>query len=58
MTSFLASNQNIEGTPKIIGHGHVLGENYNIDEDLSNITTAKNIFLHVDFKYNVKQKEE
>lgn len=35
----------------IIGHGHVLGANHAIDTDMTKITTAKDIFIHMDVSY-------
>ncbi len=36
----------------IAGHGHVLGEDHRIYPDMSAITTAKDIFLHVGARYS------
>ena len=38
-------------TPEVIGHGHVLGENSNIDPDMSKITTALELFNYIHITY-------
>jgi len=44
-------------TPALIGHGHVLGKDHEIDADLSRITTAKNIFGYVKLAYSAGGKK-
>jgi hypothetical protein len=38
-------------TPEIIGHGHVLGSDHQIDPDVSKITTARETFEYIGIKY-------
>ncbi len=51
-SSLLLSGSEVQKTPVIIGHGHVLGENDKIDTDLSTITTAKDIFNYLSIAYH------
>ena len=51
MATLETGKKDVAISPKLIGHGHVLGENHEIDRDLSKITTAKTIFQHVDISY-------
>ena len=39
-------------TPEIVGHGHVLGKNSAIDSDISNITTAAELFNYINISYH------
>ena len=50
------SDKNSEVTPKVIGHGHVLGKNSTIDRNISKITTAKDLFYYIKVKYKSKSK--
>jgi hypothetical protein len=38
-------------SPEIIGHGSVLGENHQIDPDISKITTARDTFSYMGIRY-------
>ena len=38
-------------TPEIVGHGHVLGLDNQIDSDVSKITTARETFQYIGIKY-------
>ncbi|MBT8372527.1 MAG: hypothetical protein KJO34_16285 [Deltaproteobacteria bacterium] len=38
-------------TPEIVGHGHVLGLDHQIDPDISKITTASETFQYIGIKY-------
>ena len=38
-------------TPEIIGHGSVLGEDHQIDPDISKITTAQDTFSYMGIRY-------
>ncbi|MDP8255877.1 MAG: hypothetical protein P9M14_09015 [Candidatus Alcyoniella australis] len=46
-----ADAQSTELTPTLIGHGHVLGLDHKIDPDLSNLTSAKQIFSKIEIRY-------
>ena len=37
--------------PEIVGHGHVLGLDHQIDPDVSHITTARETFQYIGIKY-------
>lgn len=47
----LSENISDPVTPEIIGHGHVLGTNHQIDPDVSKITTARETFEYIGIKY-------
>jgi hypothetical protein len=38
-------------TPEIVGHGHVLGSDHQINPDVSKITTARETFQYIGIKY-------
>ncbi|MFZ5572576.1 MAG: hypothetical protein ACOZF0_19420 [Thermodesulfobacteriota bacterium] len=48
---FTADDRSREITPEIAGHGHVLGEDHRIDPDLSQITTARELFHYIHLQY-------
>jgi len=50
--SFTVDEQPQEVTPKIIGHGNVLGSDTVLAPDLSNITTASDLFGYISVKYS------
>jgi len=50
-SKFIADDQPHEIIPEIIGHGHVLGENHLVDPDISNITTASELFSYITVSY-------
>ena len=56
-SSFNLSNKFVSKVPKIIGHGHVLGKDHEIDKDISKITTAKNLFGQINFIYSPGNKK-
>ena len=47
----LSENISDPVTPEIIGHGHVLGSDHQIDPDVSRITTARETFEYIGIKY-------
>lgn len=38
-------------SPEIIGHGSVLGEDHQVDPDISKITTARDTFSYMGMRY-------
>jgi hypothetical protein len=54
--SFTADDAVKEVEPVVIGHGHVLGSDPEIDADLSNITTADALFHYVRLTYHPFEK--
>jgi hypothetical protein len=46
-----AKTMNEDISPEIIGHGSVLGENHQIDSDISKITTARDTFSYMGIRY-------
>ena len=50
--SFAVDDQPQEVTPEIIGHGNVLGSDNVLEPDLSNITTARDLFEYISVKYS------
>jgi hypothetical protein len=56
LASIETGKKNSEAVPDLAGRGHVLGEHGEIEKDMSGITTAKQIFLHMDLKYSAGGK--
>lgn len=52
-SKFIADDQPHEITPEIIGHGHVSGKNHLVDPDMSNITTAAELFSYITVSYRL-----
>lgn len=50
--SFMVDEQPQEVTPEIIGHGNALGVDTVLDPDLSNITTARDLFGYISIQYS------
>ncbi len=48
---FAAGTTPRQVSPEIIGHGHVLGKNSEIDPDMSGITTAAGLFDYIGISY-------
>ncbi len=46
-TTFTVDNEVKEVDPTVIGHGHVLGHDYRIDPDMTNVTTAAELFDYI-----------
>ncbi len=46
-----------EEKPVLIGHGSVLGENHEIEKDMSRITTARDIFSYIGVAYSAGAKK-
>lgn len=51
-SSFKVDDKPRQISPEIIGHGHVLGKNSEIDSDMSGITTAAELFNYMNITYH------
>jgi len=56
MTSLNMEKTSVSAKPEIIGHGHIMGKSHKIQKDLSQITTAKNLFNYIKIIYSKGSK--